>query len=264
MAWASRICVPEREGSPIVTPVAGACKPGYELNELGVESKDVTAAKKAKPPALSEAEVLLLKSILPFVKFVAAGVGGKPTIQVEGANLQILSGSGSTSGAVNGAGNLVIGYDARAEIEGEPTEQTGSNNLIVGSEQTYTSYGSIIAGSHDVSTAPWTDVFGHQNNVEGPNDSVTGGERSATIGQASSITGGVDNLATTEGSSVAGGFNNRVVTSPFGSVTGGINNEVSGLESWIGGGELDKAKANNSSILGVGSKETKAAKEVIF
>jgi hypothetical protein len=259
-----KVCVPEKEDKPIVTPVGGVCKAGYTVNELGGEGGGATPAKKAKPPALSEAEVLLLKSILPYVRFVAAGVGGKPTIQVDAANLQILSGSGSTAGAVNGAGNLVIGYDARAEIEGEPTEQTGSNNLIVGTEQTYNSYGSIIAGSHDLSTAPWTDVFGHQNNVEGPNDSVTGGQFGATIGQASSISGGMDNLALIEGSSVTGGFNNRVATNPFGSVTGGIDNEASGLDSWIGGGEFDKAKANNSSILGVGNKETKVAKEVLF
>ena len=51
---------------------------------------------------------------------------GKPTIRVEGANLQVVSGPGATSGTVNGTGNLVVGYD-----EGTGS-QTGSHNLPAG------------------------------------------------------------------------------------------------------------------------------------
>ena len=47
--------------------------------------------------------------------------GGKPTIQISGANLQLVNGSGSTE-TLNGAGNLVIGYDEM------PGTQTGSHN----------------------------------------------------------------------------------------------------------------------------------------
>src|SRR5205807_5361095 len=42
--------------------------------------------------------------------FVPSGVGGKPTVQFAAVNVQIVSGSGSTTGAVNGLGNLAIGY----------------------------------------------------------------------------------------------------------------------------------------------------------
>jgi Collagen triple helix repeat (20 copies) len=45
---------------------------------------------------LSKSEQETLKSILPYVKFVASGVGGKPTIQISGANVQIIHGELST------------------------------------------------------------------------------------------------------------------------------------------------------------------------
>ena len=76
---------------------------------------------------LSRSEQETLKSILPYVKYVATGVGGKPTIQFSGANVQIGRRGGSTK-TTNGAGNLIVGYDEN------PGTQTGSHNVIVGPE----------------------------------------------------------------------------------------------------------------------------------
>src|SRR6266446_1993728 len=42
--------------------------------------------------------------------YFSSGVGGKPTVKFAAVNVQIVSGSASTSGAVNGEGDLVIGY----------------------------------------------------------------------------------------------------------------------------------------------------------
>src|ERR1700730_9641622 len=42
--------------------------------------------------------------------FVSSGVGGKPTVQFANVNVQIVSGSGSTTSG-NGTGNLILGYD---------------------------------------------------------------------------------------------------------------------------------------------------------
>src|ERR1700753_3533584 len=67
-----QVCVPEAAGAAVVTPKAsGSCKPAYTKTKL-----------------LPEAEAQALETILPYVKYVAAGVGGKPTIQISGANLQ--------------------------------------------------------------------------------------------------------------------------------------------------------------------------------
>ncbi len=97
---------------------------------------------------LSESEQEELKKILPYISYKASGVGGKPTIQFTGVDVQVLSGAGSET-TLNGAGNLIVGYDA------EPGEQIGSNNLVIGSVgQTYKSYGAVIGGEHNVAEGP--------------------------------------------------------------------------------------------------------------
>ena len=52
-------------------------------------------AKGADQP--ESTELATLRGILPYIKFVPAGVGGKPTIQFSGANVQIVSGAGKPS-----------------------------------------------------------------------------------------------------------------------------------------------------------------------
>jgi hypothetical protein len=72
--------------------------------------------------------------------YVASGVGG-PTIQFSGVNVQVVNGEGKTA-SVNGDGNLVVGYDENAG----KNDQTGSHNVILGGEQTFTSLGGILGG----------------------------------------------------------------------------------------------------------------------
>jgi hypothetical protein len=71
--------------------------------------------EKIKASALSEPEQEELKALLKYVKVQASGVGGKPTVQVAGANVQILSGAGAES-TDNGEGNLVVGYDENRRL----------------------------------------------------------------------------------------------------------------------------------------------------
>src|ERR1700758_1264362 len=49
-------------------------------------------------------------SILSHASYTDSGIDGQPTITFSGVNVQVVSGSGSTSGTVNGQGNLIIGY----------------------------------------------------------------------------------------------------------------------------------------------------------
>ena len=65
-------------------------------------------------------------------------------IFIDGANLHIRDGSGSTDGPVNGLGNLIVGYNER---RGEGDDRTGSHNLIVGSQHNYSAYSSLVASS---------------------------------------------------------------------------------------------------------------------
>jgi hypothetical protein len=48
-------------------------------------------------------------------------VGGQPTLRFTGVNVQVVSGSGTTSGTVNGLGNLIIGYNGNT-IGAAPAE----------------------------------------------------------------------------------------------------------------------------------------------
>lgn len=130
------------------------------------------------------------------------------TLQFSGMNLQVLSGSGSTDGPVNGLGNLIIGYNK------QPGSQTGSNNLVLGEGQTFTSYGGIIAGQNNVLSGPFADVFGDGNRASANSASVLGGENNDATGSTSSILGGNGvSVSTADGTAPTG---------VIGSVTGSV------------------------------------------
>ena len=81
------------------------------------------------------------------------------SVMFSGANVFVQSGAGSSSAAVNGVGNLIVGYDESAS-----DLKTGSHNVVIGPEHTYTSYGGLIAGTDNDLTAPGGSVLGGQNN----------------------------------------------------------------------------------------------------
>jgi trimeric autotransporter adhesin len=181
-------------------------------------------------PLPSQGELETLDKLLPHIKYVEKGVGGKPTIQFSGVNVQILSGSGSTRGAVNGEGNLVIGYD---ENPGGHA-QTGSHNLILGEEQTFTSFGGILAG--------------RKNTISAPFAAVTGGFENLASGEASWAGGGQRNRATGFNASISGGQLNEAGF--IASVSGGAQNKAARGSSWVGGGKENDAAAEFASIFG--------------
>jgi len=266
--WAqptTTICVPEKAGTPVVSGTSeGTC----------TSPKD-KALRLPGPEGLAT-----LNKILPHLNYVESGVGGKPTIQVSGANLQIVNGEGKTN-TTNGAGNLVIGYDQSREqaceevheecIPGIPGRQTGSHNLIVGSGQSFTSYGGIVAGLVGTISAPYASVTGgFQNEASGERASVSGGTTNRASALFASVSGGEAGTASGESAWVSGGFLNKAsgfdaavsgggqntASGPFSSVSGGSNNTASASWSSISGGEGNKATEEASSISG--GEENKA------
>jgi hypothetical protein len=172
-----------------------------------------------------------LNKILPHVNYVESGVGGKPTIQFSGVNVQVVNGEGSTD-TTNGEGNIVIGYDTH-EVE---EIQTGSHNLVLGNFQEFTSYGGIVGGNDNIVTAPDASVIGgSKNTVSGPLASVTGGERNTASGFMASVSGGGDNSASGEASSIGGGVGNRA-EGRASSISGGLESVTTGEASSIFGG----------------------------
>ncbi len=203
--------------------------------------------EKLAGASISREEKEKLSAILPYVKFAASGVGGKPTIRFSGANVQIVSGSGSTGGTVNGAGNLVIGYDE------SPGAQTGSHNVIVGDEQSYTSYGAIVGGQGNSASANGTVVFGYHDAASGEYAAVTAGSSNRAVGPYSAVSGGQDNEALAadheSGSSVSGGHGN-VARGLDNAVSGGEENTSDGDLSSVAGGFGNGAGGAYTTVLG--------------
>ena len=95
-------------------------------------------------------------------------------------NVQVVSGSGSTSGAVNGEGNLIVGYAENTSGHA----QTGSNDLIVGSENGWKSYGEIVGGFKNQASGKYATAVGDDNSAAGAY-SLTAGEVNKASGSAS-------------------------------------------------------------------------------
>jgi hypothetical protein len=225
---ATTICVPEAASKPILsTNTKGECPP------------------KGSKPTIYKSVTLPDPAMLAHMNYMASGVGGKPTIQFSGVNVQIVNGEGST-GTTNGAGNLVIGYDANSGGH----EQTGSHNLVLGKEQTFTSFGGIVAGAF--------------NTISGEFASVTGGEENSATAFMSSVSGGAENGASGAWSSISGGVAN-VTTAPSSSVSGGILNKNLGHNSWIGGGRQNEvaSEVGFASVFGGNGLIAKADYEAI-
>jgi len=196
-----------------------------------------------------ESRIAALEDIL--AKFSVSDDGKQ--IYITEANLHVRSGSGATDGTVNGLGNVIIGYN---EERSEGNDRTGSHNIVVGRNQNYSSYGGLVAGFFNTTSAPYASVSGGiSNTASGNYASVSGGENNTASGWWSSVSGGFTNNANGGHTSVTGGSDNTAI-GQYASVTGGRNNQASGdYSSVVGGGNDDPyignhAYANYSSILG--------------
>jgi hypothetical protein len=220
------MCVPAEAGAAVVSGGAtGECKKGY--SSVGLPSN----------PEQQEKFI----SIIKHVNYKEKGIDGKPTIQISGVDLQVYA--GAKEDETTGLGNLVIGNDE------SPGTQSGSNNLIMGSvEQSFTSFGSILGGSHSVTLGQSETVLGFKNTANGPEDSVTGGK---------------ENVAESINSSVSGGIGNRS-DGDSSSITGGNSNIASGGDSTVLGGYANEASGNFSTVLGEAGKKATNEFEAAF
>jgi hypothetical protein len=78
-----------------------------ETGEQGVRGEKGETGSQGEPgepglSLLSKTEQETLKSILPYIKFEDKGVDEKPTIQISGANVQIVNGEVSTEPSTSG------------------------------------------------------------------------------------------------------------------------------------------------------------------
>ena len=97
-------------------------------------------------------------------------------------NVRVQSGSGTTDGAVNGLGNLIVGYD---EPRFSGSDKTGSHNLVVGPNHNYSNYGGLVAGHENTISGEFSTVSGGSGNTASAwTASVSGGDRKHSLGLA--------------------------------------------------------------------------------
>jgi hypothetical protein len=78
---------------------------------------------------------------------------------ITGCNVHIRDGSGDTHGATNGLGNLIIGYNANSG----GALRTGSHNLVIGDNHSYTSSGGVVAGAYNTVSGPNAVALAYSN-----------------------------------------------------------------------------------------------------
>ncbi len=159
-----------------------------------------------------------------------------PNIVFHGANIHIISGSGSTSdhNQSTGLGNLIIGYD---EV-GTPLmsgDRSGRHNLVIGPYNMFdtSSNGGLVAGQ--------------SNSIGGP---------------GSSVLGGIENTAT-GGSSILGGGGNAAFEF-YGTVAGGFHNDSSGFCSTVCGGEQNISAEDTTVVVGGINNENGVSGSVVL
>ncbi|MFK8012436.1 MAG: hypothetical protein AB8B80_10370 [Marinicellaceae bacterium] len=216
-------------------------------------------------------------------------VDGYDTAEFTNINVQINSGAGSTISTVNGLGNLTIGYNETSDFAQEfcsnanylnenecsninghdwgRNVRTGSHNLILGIQNSYTRVGGIVSGQNNVNNAiyssivggrnnrvgsEWSTVTGGNTNIIGPAaaySSISGGFQNTTFGLYSSVTGGQLNIASNTYSSVSGGRRNTA-SGENSSITGGFDNTAAGTNASITGGADNTASGESATVSG--------------
>ncbi|MBT8338920.1 MAG: hypothetical protein HKP58_18670 [Desulfatitalea sp.] len=151
---------------------------------------------KSKEIATLQAEVMELKKTVVQLSQLLKGVSRlNNDILFNGVNLHIVNGTGSTEGGTNGLGNLVVGYN---ELKSGSSQKShsGSHNVVIGKNLTYTSYGGLVVGEANTIKAPYAVVSGGFNNrASGKYSCVGGGQLNEASGDYATVSGGLTRKA---------------------------------------------------------------------
>ena len=163
------------------------------------------------------------------------------TVMVSGANLQVVNGdpAGPTVGfsnAVNGKGNLILGYN----VQGVDTvyARTGSHCLVMGRYNDYNSRYSIVHGRGSSTNGNHAVTLAGYNNL-------TTSDYAATLGGFANENNGLRSV-------IVGGQGNRVLEGFDGVIVGGGSNENNGLQSVIVGGIGNTLESEGSRAVLIG------------
>ena len=193
-----------------------------------------------------------------------------PILRLTGANFQVIN-AAEEQETPDGTGNLVVGYaearfvgdkvcsegvwedQAKCEENGHVwahAHNSGSHNIVGGTEPAYSQTGGIVLGQHNAVTGTTSGVLGgFRNLARGPATVVTAGRENTAIGRFSNVSTGRQNTASGVAANVSGGSRNTA-SSYDASVSGGEDNTASGDYSTVSGGLTNMASGDNSSVSG--------------
>lgn len=176
-----------------------------------------------------EQAIASLAPLLSLVPVAERSSFGQDTWNLSGLNVRLDNGAGTTYGASNGLGNLILGYNesegGHRDAEGNFMDgevRVGSHNLVVGAGHTYGSNGSLLGG--------------YNNSLFGQGSAILSGQASLATGTWSAILGGLDNRATATNTCISGGHSNTA-SGDRASVSGGLLNISAGIATSILGGQ---------------------------
>jgi hypothetical protein len=160
------------------------------LQEALAKETAARAALEAKVDSAARAQAALESQLKPAAEKLAPISRAGNELVISGVNVRIVNGAGSTE-AVNGLGNLIVGYNESRGFYAPPDNRTGSHNIVVGKWNNYASCGGLVAG-----------LF---NEVSGRYASVTGGTVNTASGEAATVSGGSGKTARESHAWVGGG-----------------------------------------------------------
>jgi hypothetical protein len=195
-----------------------------------------------------EGKVNALETLLAGVTRPDAG-----TLRFTGMNLQVVNGGGTTDGSDNGLGNIIVGYNTDGSFDGLET-RTGSHNVVIGDDHTWTKSAGFVSGLNNTLTGLWSFASGGFNKATSESSFVAGGEGNTASGISSFVGGGGQNTASGAESFVGGGGANTA-SGTWSFAAGGEFNEASGFDSFVGGG-ADNTASGDQSFVGGGFNNT--------
>jgi hypothetical protein len=197
------LCIPDNTNTPVTS---------------GGASGSCGSATPVKLPA-SAADQQKLIDILPYLTYQATGIGGKPTIVIRGANVQIRRGSDYVT--KDGTGNLIVGSGVQYTVE---STHTGSENLAVGYDHKWTGNANGLIGNFHDAAGSANLLAGRQSTSTGSSNFVSGLGNSAS-GQGGGMLGGYFNTLGGEEAALAGGAQRNFKTT-YGVLADGSGNDV--------------------------------------
>jgi hypothetical protein len=207
--------------------------------KVNAQAKTITALKgrvTAAETAMAGLQNSAVMALNPFVTVTAAGGAGAingvtgPSIVLQGCNLQLKSATAQDD--TSGTGNLIVGWNRLPTTVPTPF-RSGSNNLIVGDQNNFTSFGCFLAGANNTAGGACASVSGGSGNTAAAFSSVSGGSGNTASGFGS-VSGGTGNTANGGFSSVGGGAGNTAAAG-FSTVSGGSGITNNNSFGWWGG-----------------------------